>query len=202
MRRHILVNAIADYYEIEPLKTVANSRIRRALHKNWPSEGFRDVSKAAIKLTQDKMLHEIVATAATRHIDELDDSLLREIVGPCGPSIFRQTMERSRHIEDSITTHIDRLLSICKLNRDALESELSYAVVSWQSSLRASNELREMLDAILYALDSIKACRNIHCPVQFSFNCYIKYVPPDPLGSMRPNYTVRCKSCDCRLTSW
>lgn len=180
---------------------LANSRIRRVLHENWPSEGFADVARAAIELTQDKVLHEIVATAATGHIDELDDYLLQEIVGPCGPSIFRNIMDRSRHIEDNITTHIDRLLRICKLSRDGLESELSYAVDSLQSSLRASNELVKTLDAMLHALESIKGCRNVRCPVQFRFNCYIERKPPEPLSSMLPKYTLRCASCDCRLTS-
>lgn len=182
---------------------LANSRIRRILYVNWPSEGFHDVSRAAIKLSQDKILHEIVASAATTHMDELlevNDSLLREIVGPYGPSIFRNIMEKSRHIKKSLTKHIDRLLGICEINRDALESELLYTVDNLQSSLRASDELIHTLDAILYALGSIKACRNIRCPVQFSFNCYIKRVSSE-LPSKPPSYTFRCKFCDCRLTS-
>lgn len=68
---HVNVNAIADYYQIPALKTLAIAKIQDIFDKRWQKEGFLDVVEAAFTVTGDAALQKVVLAALTSHIGAL-----------------------------------------------------------------------------------------------------------------------------------
>ena len=63
LRPHILVNSIADYYEVQGLKKHANDNIRRILRSSWSANGIVPVVELAFPSSADTELCTIMAIA-------------------------------------------------------------------------------------------------------------------------------------------
>lgn len=72
LKRHVRVNAIADYYDIPRLRDLASSMIEGILTRlGFSVNIFLDVLKEATEITGDKGLYRVLGSAAANHLEEL-----------------------------------------------------------------------------------------------------------------------------------
>ncbi|OKL61395.1 hypothetical protein UA08_03848 [Talaromyces atroroseus] len=138
---HIGVNAIADYYDIPPLKDRAQAMIFFILRTSWSARGFLGAVGEVYKTTADKRLHNIMATMAMDHLHELIG--IKEFADMDIPSAFaidviRRTGKRLRETEDSF--HF--------------------------AKARDLREINESLKSAVLKIDATAKCR--HCSAKFS----------------------------------
>lgn len=72
LKRHVRVNAIADYYDIPRLRDVASSMIEGIFTRiGFSANVFLNVLKEATEITGDKGLYRVLGLAAANHLEEL-----------------------------------------------------------------------------------------------------------------------------------
>jgi hypothetical protein len=81
--RHVLVNSIADYYDIPALKDLANEKIRLVLDTSCTANGFSRVLKKVFECTSDEMLQKMMVLFAALNIEQLIE--LEDFTGPRYP---------------------------------------------------------------------------------------------------------------------
>ena len=196
--RHVRVNAIADYYDIPPLRQLATTRFQHVLETNWSADAFSNVIKEVFNSTNDAALQETVASAAAAHIEELvelpefaalevmSDVAIRIIKDMVAASKVKDDLwtERSRALEAELQSTEHRLRSS---EHDRLfEKSLRDSVASRADGIIAN------IDECLETLYATGSCRNVRCEADFT--CYIERGgQPDA-----PRYTLRCGKCRCR----
>lgn len=73
LRPHILVNSIADYYDVPGLKRQANANVRYILTHSWSADDLASAVELAFESTLDTTIHKIMATSVADHLIELID---------------------------------------------------------------------------------------------------------------------------------
>ena len=68
---NVRVNAIADYYDIQPLMKLANEHIQKILQKDWSADGFSVVVQEVLDSSGDKALHDIMSSSVASNIEKL-----------------------------------------------------------------------------------------------------------------------------------
>ncbi|KAF4968443.1 hypothetical protein FSARC_4137 [Fusarium sarcochroum] len=97
---HLRVNAIADYYNIQNLSQLANSKIQAILEETQDADVFPKVLQEVSTSNRDADLHSIIASATAKCIEqltelqtfrdvELEHSLSMEILRACGTRIHK-----------------------------------------------------------------------------------------------------------------
>jgi Zn finger protein HypA/HybF involved in hydrogenase expression len=71
LRPHILVNCIADYYDVPGLNQQANKNISNILEHSWSASSIAATVELAFESTSDTELCIIMATNAADHMTEL-----------------------------------------------------------------------------------------------------------------------------------
>jgi hypothetical protein len=133
--RHVHVNAIADYYDIPPLKELANTKIKHLLETSWSADGFSHVVKEVFNATRDTALHNMVTSAAAAHIEELlelDDFTALEVMSDFAIGIIRTTIAARKANEESSRQKLQaaesRLRNAESINTLATTIPLSHSI--------------------------------------------------------------------------
>ncbi|KPM41905.1 hypothetical protein AK830_g4607 [Neonectria ditissima] len=103
--RHVGMNAIADFYDIEQLRELANSRIEAIFQETAQADGFSIVAETVWSSTSDKKLYNLLTTVAAEHIDQLVKSksfLNLEEVSDFSSGVFRACAARIAELEKQL----------------------------------------------------------------------------------------------------
>jgi hypothetical protein len=171
---HIRVNSIGDYYQVDNLVQLANSKIKQLLQSHSKDESWAanlpTAIEGAVELTGDKELLEILAEAAAVNIPTLLDT------------------EEFKSL--SVMTDFSiRLLQSCVQENQALMTELEETqrqLCAVENCFKAQDEQLRREKGCLQVLKRTSACRNANCSAQFE--CYID---PDEC-------ILRCARCRCK----
>lgn len=188
---HVKVNAIADYYDMPPLKQLANAKIQNILETNWSANNFSDVVKEAFNSTSDTALHEIITSTAIAHIEELiehEDFMAVKVISDFALGILRNTIAAYKAREELSTRKLQAAESRLRSIEQDYASEKS---LRDKESIRTDRIIENMNDCV-ETLRETETCRNPRCEAEFT--CYIERG-----GTMyEPKYLLRCARCRCR----
>ncbi|OJJ95135.1 hypothetical protein ASPACDRAFT_64732 [Aspergillus aculeatus ATCC 16872] len=115
---HLHVAAIADYFDIQPLRNLVHSKVNKALDMPWSSEGFGEVVNLVFE-GNDEFLRNQMATTVFNHLDDFirwdhpaqlfANDLFRRVFDPMQNS--RRAMEREiKNLSDdkaALTSRLD-----------------------------------------------------------------------------------------------
>jgi hypothetical protein len=172
--RHVHVNAIADYYDIPPLKELANTEIKHLLETSWSADGFSHVVKEVFDSTRDTALHNMVTSASAAHIEELlelDDFTALEVMSDFAVGIIRSTIAERKANEESSLQGLQ-----------ATESKLKFEI-------GRAHRIIQNIDGCLDILSRTETCPNAWCRA----NLKIERGGPEA----EPKYTLLCRMCRC-----
>lgn len=180
LRPHILVNSIADYYDILGLKQLANGHIKYILENSWSANGLAAAMELAFESTSDMELSTIMAAAVSSHIKELIDredfiqnKLLNEFSLGIIQSLFKKMMASEHKVKDFG-------MEIRNLTDKREDQEYSHK--------REVSRLEETIKKMENAIDITNErqyCR--HCDKAWSSHI-----------ESGPSYKVRCAACRTR----
>lgn len=171
---HIRVNAIADYYDISPLKSLANKNVEEILQNSWSPDGFSDVIQEVLDSTADKILRDIVSSSAAMNIGKLitrDDFTGIPVMSPFLVDTMRKIEAKHVAKEDELQ------LQICTKTHDAID-------------LRNTLETTKLDDArkrMLDILSQTKICRNCGD----GFRCFVYKATSGAIS-------LKCCKCLCK----
>ncbi|KAJ4245974.1 hypothetical protein NW762_013718 [Fusarium torreyae] len=175
---HIRVNAIADYYNIQDLSQLANSKIQIVLDEGQSADVFPRILQEVSTSNRDANLRSIIASATAKCIEELTES------------------ETFRAVKFDHTLSIE-ILRVCGKRIQKLQHELN--TVQREAAACRSSQARELhaktalIKQANDSLDTLKQtsqCR--HC--SRDFNCYFEKESMEDDSS----YVLRCRACRCR----
>ncbi|KAK3899205.1 hypothetical protein C8A05DRAFT_18324, partial [Staphylotrichum tortipilum] len=171
---HIWVHSIGDYYQVDKLVSLANSKVKQLLQSHGKDEilaaSLPTAIEEAIELMGNKELLEILAEAATVNISTLLDTV--------------EFKSLSVMTDFSIS-----MLQCCVQKNQALATELEKTkrqLCAVEDCLKAQNEQLRRERQSLQVLMGTSSCRNINCSA--GFMCYI-----DPGECI-----LRCATCRCK----
>lgn len=196
--RNVQVNAIADYYDVSPLKEHANTKIKKILETTWFADDFPEITKKVIESTGDKELHTIMGSTAAKHIEdlvELEDFVALEAMNDFTVGILRRMLSARETREKEFSWTLEDVLSQLESKKSAYDQNLeNLRIANMQrddESARAKDILSNM-DDFIRMLSRQKFCRNTNCSQ--TFGCYV-----EKYGHLyKPMYRLRCSSCQCR----
>ncbi|KAK7402733.1 hypothetical protein QQX98_011522 [Neonectria punicea] len=168
---HVRVNAIGNYYDIQPLCALANSFIEELFQANWSVQSFPDVAAIALRQTGDQALRKILTSTAAAHISELAQS-----------EDFKK-----------LTTDNDFVVDVLRACAHIIlghEAEVQSLQKGASMHAQDASKAQSILDDVDKCHDKLKntaRCRN--CSV--SFGAYIQRTS---------KCTLRCGGCGCRHT--
>ncbi|KAF9768829.1 hypothetical protein IL306_013816 [Fusarium sp. DS 682] len=118
---HLRVNAIADYYDIQSLARLVNSKILSILEKSQDAEMFPRFIQEASTSTRDAALHSIIASTTANRMEELtgpqtflnmelERILAMEILRACGTRIreLQSQLKNAQRLRASETLYQSR----------------------------------------------------------------------------------------------
>jgi hypothetical protein len=185
--RHVHVNAIADYYDVPPLKELANMKIQHILETTWSAHGFSDVIKEVFSATGDMRLREMITLTAATHIEELvelDDFAALEVMSDFAINIVRNMITACKAVKSQ--------LKVTEYLLRTAEHDCTYQKSLVDGETMRANRIIENIHNCTNTLRQTSACRNNSCTADFA--CYIERV-----GSAdEPRYMLRCARCRCR----
>jgi hypothetical protein len=177
---HLRVNAIADYYNIQNLAQLANSKIRVILEEGQNANMFPRVVQEVSSSNRDPDIRSIIASAAATCIEELSELKAFQDV----------------ELEHNLSTEI---LRACSERIQTLQRHLDVAqqnVIIYQEfrddERRVKESVIEQIDKSMDLLKQTYGCR--HCAK--GFGCYFEKKGLEG----HPSYILRCKECRCRHT--
>jgi hypothetical protein len=194
--RHVRVNAIADYYDVQQLRTLANPKIQHILNNTWTAKGFPSVVKEVFSSNADSELKEIMTLTAAEHIEELlkmEDFAALELMSDFTTPLIRTTVATLKSQIDA--SEVEKQVSSQNLRQ--VKSQLRFVEVALahvksvrRQETTRTDDILESIDQCLKTLRKTKRCRNIHCGVEFQY--YIER------GGNFLEYELRCSRCNCR----
>ncbi|KAL6910183.1 hypothetical protein GGI43DRAFT_3455 [Trichoderma evansii] len=177
---HVQVNAIADYYGIQGLALLANQKIQQAYFTNWDAKAFAASAKAAISVSGDKSLHNMMALLTAQRLKELRKSgQLTSLVGEFAASVLHyhdHLLEASQHEQGQVGVQQQNDLQ-----------------VRCQAAEARTARVIENFDKLVNLTNNREYCRNGACCEEFG--SYIEAAGDDPA---EPTYILRCSWCGCR----
>lgn len=182
---HVKANSIADYYNIPPLKTVANQNVKFLLDHGWQSKGFADVIAYAFEATRDKELHELLATSAARNAEELykdEDFVNLSHLSDFSNLVIGNKMNEIRILKE----HLELLKVRLQVTEERGRSE---RIMCQQEKARGDRIIANV-DQVLSRLFKTSSCDGEDCDAEFP--CHIEKKPPP----YEPKYILRCTKCN------
>lgn len=176
LRPHILVNSIADYYDVPGLKQQANENISYILKRSWSAGGIAAAVELAFECTLDTAVHTIMASNVAEHLTDLigrKDFIRHKVFNQLSLRIIQEIYKRLVTSE-----HWVRVVEKEKLD----ESDWYKHKVS---------ELKETIGKIessIKLFSSLERCR------------YCRKAWNGSIESHSP-YTIRCRFCGRRCKS-
>lgn len=171
---HICVNSIGDYYKIDELVTLANTKIKHLLRSNkkYPSwvPSLPPAIEAAVRSTGDDKLLDILAATTAANIStvtELDQFESMRVMTGFSMKVLRSCAQEIQTLEKAVE-----------------ESRRTIELQQAQEQ-RSKCEIATMCGALSF-LKNTSCCRNSSCDAEFQ--CFI-----DPNESI-----LRCNKCRCR----
>ena len=189
--RHVNTNAIADYYDIPPLRNHANTKIQNLLKTNWSPIRFSDVVSKVLHSTNDPTLHKLITSTAATHIEELlkDEGFTTSgVISDFALDIIRHTTAVNTVMEQALSQKLQGV----QVRLSSLEVDQAYEVSLRESENDRMNRVMEEINSSLETLRETKQCRNSNCGSDFT--CYIERHGSE----LQPKYTLRCARCQCR----
>lgn len=170
---HMHVNAIADYYNIQPLAERSTVNIKDVIRNRGDPQTIMSAAYLAFNMTGDKTMQHAIADAVSGNLsavlaDERHTRTLAELVNDFGIAILqRKTDEQKAQ----------------KMMLEKLEKSLKASEAKCERMIKNFETCR-------LQLDWLSKCTNVgHC--QATFTCVL-----DKTGQpWEPRYTVRCGSC-------
>lgn len=191
LRKHVDVNAAAEYYHLPQLQKLANANIRRLFETMWCSDSFLNAIDDAYKFTDDEELRRLVSTTAADHLEELLD--LEAFKAPkvdvdLSLSIMRNLLGKHKAEKAAVSEELREL-----------RRRLEYLELNYASAQRRCDEEAETGERIRQSIKNVrgillrtKYCRNITCDAEFC--CFIEQ--GGTAGD--PNFILRCARCRCK----
>jgi hypothetical protein len=178
----VRVYAIADKYDIQPLKELAKERFCNWAEDNWDHENFSDIVRELFESTpnSDRGLRDFVIRIVATHADLLSQKdKFRQVIedfGDLGLGLSCQLLKIHSEEKSGLGSRIEDLTAeTAVLNRQLKECERNLS--------RKSDEINSMKSKV----NSLVACR--HCKT--AFNVEVE-------GIYWGQTTVQCKSCRTR----
>jgi hypothetical protein len=175
---HLRVNAIADYYNVENLAQLANSKIKAILEQGQEAELFPPLIQEMSKSNRDAELCTIVASAAAEHMKDL---------------IKLQDFQ-DVELGHTLVFGIFRALTM-KINEVQSQLEASQRLAASYESIAAEESesarlFEERVDYSLNQLENTTKCR--HCAKDFG-GILEECGPGSPVS-----HILRCRDCRCQ----
>jgi hypothetical protein len=185
------VNSIADYYDISPLKGIANEKIRKLLDTAWSAKGFSNVISEVFKTTNDQELHKMIANATADHINELiqlDGFAELGFMSDFMVHILRIALPHHRNKETELYVRIE----ILKCALDYADNSRKRLLVKQMDQSRRSESIISSIEECRALLSRINFCGISGCDARF--DCRIERRGPNDA----PKYTLYCSKCGVR----
>ena len=225
---HVQVNGIAGRYDVEPLRRVANEKIKEVLQQGWHAKGFPLVIAAALKTTDDGSLREILSTAAAQHIEDLvQQETFTALTDSFTLALINSMIRQSKFTHDYLLGLLDDFMTnqsqilgsnVAKAERlDAVESALNQesakhketaaALLREQSKVQDSElaltqaRIRGMnADRLQRDLGELQKCRNVLNSTTWCRHCYEEFPCKIEESQTIPgaSYVLRCSQCRTR----
>jgi hypothetical protein len=181
--QHVRVSVIADYYDIQGLAKLANSKIQSNSVESWDTQALADALKDSSDLTRDGDLQETMAALAVQNINNLlDTTVIHAVVGDFGLKIIRNFAQKTEALENELREKTNLLVLGAGREEIARDTALRTAA----RTARANENISRCIET----LRERDCCRNNKCYAEF--NCYIEE------RGHQPVYTLRCTKCRCR----
>lgn len=175
----VRVYALADKYDISPLKELARQKFCNWAENNWACEDFSTVAREVFESTpkDDRGLRDIIIQLVAKHADIFiqNDGLrqLIEDIGDLGLGVLCQLFETHSETESALTSRIEDLENEnAVLNRQLKDVELGLK--------RKSKDIDSTISKINNLVDC-QRCKN-------GFNVSVE-------AYMFGGLTIRCKGC-------
>jgi hypothetical protein len=175
----VRVYALADKYDISPLKELARQKFCNWAENNWACEDFSAVAREVFESTpkDDRGLRDIIIQLVAKHADIFiqKDGLrqLIEDIGDLGLGVLCQLFETHSETESALTSRIEDLENEnAVLNRQLKDVELGLK--------RKSKDIDSTISKINNLVDC-QRCKN-------GFNVSVE-------AYMYGGLTIRCKGC-------
>jgi hypothetical protein len=198
------VNAIADYYSLQGLALLANSKIQRAYFTKWDLNSFAASAKAAIDVSGDKSLHSMMALLAAQNLNDLLKSgQLSNLVGDFATSILsyhaHQLEAYKRDQSQVAAQQQQQALAQAQQQHQqaqlALQQQVNDLQVRCQGAEARAARIVENVGKLINLSNNQQVCRNGSC--REDFGSYVE-ATGDPA---EPMYILRCAWCQCRHTA-
>ena len=196
--QHVRVNAIANFFEVLPLKDLANAKISRLVGAEWSANGFLEALHEAGNTAHDNVLMRILSEAAAVHIEELvlHDSFTRvDLTGEYARAVLQYVAAISKARQEQATSEQREL----KTQLESAEKRIRALTqdIEWQKDCATGS--RERAERIIHNFENCAAvlnetyeCRNTKCNAEF--RCWFERGGKPE----EPQYTLRCVRCRCR----
>ncbi|SPJ85268.1 uncharacterized protein FTOL_11049 [Fusarium torulosum] len=175
---HLRVNAIADYYNVNNLARLANSKIKTILKQDQEADLFPRVIQEMSKSNRDAELCAMVASATAERMGDLIK--LQDF----------QDVELEHTLVLGIFNALSTKIKVVQSQLDASQ-RLTASLVSIATNESERKRLfEERVDHSLSQLENTKICR--HCAKDFGC-IFEKRGPGSPVS-----HVLRCRDCRCR----
>lgn len=149
---HLGANAIGDYYDIQPLCSLARSKLEVAVEEDWVPDNLLHLLTQACttRKTGDVAFHRLLGQIMARHLEDLGDlARLQDLHGIDMPSvlftsIFVFSMERFRPLEQ-ITQSLKLQVRSLELQVRLREQEIRHQSNVIESLKKSNSQLKEHL---------------------------------------------------------
>lgn len=173
LRCHLSVNAIGDYYDIQPLCELSRSKLKTAVNGCWSALDFLHLLTAACttRKTGDPKFHQLIGHIIGEHLEHLAGVQgfdVLEVPGAVLTSIIASSSERLSSLQQTMLNHESTIQSL------------------EQGKLTANAQV-SMAQSIHEKLRHQTECRNGGCKEKFG--CYITKQDGNQ------GYTLRCSRC-------
>ncbi|RAL07949.1 BTB/POZ domain-containing protein [Aspergillus homomorphus CBS 101889] len=184
LMEHIRVNSIGDYYQVDGLVSLANTRLKSLLQssetddQSW-LESFTAATQEALSITENEELREILATTAA--------SQLSQIVKP-GEFLFSGViLGFPLKVLQSCEHRIQTLLEQVEVHQSQI-AQKDLDILRKKKSPEETEDRLSQIRACLENLNMTLHCRNMSCDAEFC--CYI--------DADKDRCILCCAQCKCK----
>lgn len=129
--QHLLVNAIGDYYDIDPLCQLASSTIAARLKRaSWSVDEFIAFLTPAFRRTGDAGLHKLLGYTAAQHMDEVVENKafndLEEVSSAFTTAALRHCAHRFKALQELVRATEQKVQANDRKFRAHLHREMDF----------------------------------------------------------------------------
>ena len=198
--RHAKVNAIADSYDIPRLRTLAITKIEKILKTTSSTDAFLEVVRETLTSNNDWALHDMVASIAAAHVEELAEEKLDHLNDRTHFPAFSLNLmknkvaaHKAKEEEHKASEELSaQELATARSRIDCLQLECLLERSFGVDAIARANRIIKNNDECRQVLARTRVCRNVRC--EFDFLCNIEKGGQEN----KPRYILRCARCKCR----